>query len=245
MSRPLPPTGNLDAAAREELILKNLPLVRYIAGRIGTRLPPVMDFEDLVAAGILGLIEAVDRYDWRRGVKFETFASTRIRGAMLDALRAAGWAPRSLIQRLRQVAATQARLEQDRGQVITDEQLATALGISTEELNRIYEQAHQVSLVSLEELLSDEMHRLGDSIADPGSPDPVTNLEEQELRRSLAQALASLEEQDRLVLTLYYFEKLTLKEIGQILGVTESRVCQLRGRAVIRLRAAMFSLGWE
>lgn len=245
MSRPAPTTGNLDPAAREELILKNLSLVRYIAGRIGTKLPVVMDFEDLITAGVLGLIEAVDRYDWRRGVKFETFASTRIRGAMLDALRAAGWAPRSLVARLRQVAAAQARLEQDQGKVATDTELATALGISTDELNRIYEQAHQVSLVSLEEFLSDDTHRLGDSIADPESPDPVANLEEQELRRSLAQALASLEEQDRLVLTLYYFERLTLKEIGRILGLSESRVCQLRGRAVVRLRATMLSLGWE
>ncbi|TDA69401.1 MAG: FliA/WhiG family RNA polymerase sigma factor [Clostridia bacterium] len=244
MSRPLSPSSNPDLAAREELILKNLPLVRYIAGRMGTRLPPVMDFEDLVAAGVLGLIEAVDRYDWRRGVKFETFASTRIRGAMLDALRAAGWAPRSLVQRLRQVAAAQARLEQGQGGMVTDAQLASALGISADELNRVYEQAHQVSLVSLEEFLADDVHRLGENVADPESPDPVTILEEQELRRSLARALASMEEQDRLVLTLYYFEKLTLKEIGQILGVSESRVCQLRGRAVIRLRAAMASRGW-
>lgn len=229
-----------DTPRRQELVLKYLPLVKYHVNRLAAKPPPHLDQEDLVGYGIIGLLEAVDRYDPSRGVNFETFASQRIRGAILDALRRAHWAPRTLIEKLRRVSQVYRRLEQEQGGEVSDGAVARTMGITEAELRELMERGSQMAILSLEDFLLDqdgeEGTTRGELLADPGSPDPVGIYEQGELRRALAFALENLKEKDRLVLTLYYYEGLTLKEIGKVMGISESRVCQLHGRAILSLR---------
>ncbi|MGI9859982.1 FliA/WhiG family RNA polymerase sigma factor [Moorella naiadis] len=229
-----------DSPRRQEMVLKYLPLVKYHVNRLAVKPPRHLDQEDLVGYGIVGLLEAIDRYDPSRGVNFETFASQRIRGAIIDALRRAHWAPRTLVEKLRQASKVYRRLEQEQGGEVADGAVAAALGIPEEELRELMERGSQMALLSLEDFLLDqegeEGTTRGELLADPDSPDPVGIYEQGELHRALTVALENLKEKDRLVLTLYYYEGLTLKEIGKILGISESRVCQLHGRAVLNLR---------
>ncbi|GFN24129.1 sigma-70 family RNA polymerase sigma factor [Thermanaeromonas sp. C210] len=226
--------------ARRELALKYLPLVKYIVGRLAVKPPPFLDQEDLIGYGIVGLLEAIDRYDPSRGVNFESFAALRIRGAVLDALRRAHWAPRTLIEKLKQVSSVYRRLEQEQGVEPRDEEVAAAAGLEIGELQDLLERGAQMALISLEEFLlneeGEETVRRGEVTADPQSPEPEQRVEQEELRRALKQALGGLKERDRLILSLYYYEGLTLKEIGEVLGISESRVCQLHGRAILNLR---------
>ncbi|GEA16669.1 sigma 28 [Moorella sp. E308F] len=227
-------------AGRRELVLKYLPLVKYHVGRLAVKPPRHLDQEDLVGYGIIGLLEAIDRYDPSRGVNFESFASQRIRGAILDALRQSHWAPRTLVEKLRRVSQVYRRLEQEQGSEVSDAVVAAAAGITVDELKELLERGSQMAVLSLEDFLFDregeEGSTRGELLADPQSPDPAGRYEQEELRRALIEGLQHLNDKDRLVLTLYYYEGLTLKEIGKILGVSESRVCQLHGRAILNLR---------
>lgn len=230
-----------DPALRDRLVLHYAPLVKYVAGRVGTGLPAHVDIADLVQSGIFGLVDAIDRFEPERGLKFETYAMQRIRGAILDDLRAQDWVPRSVRSRAREVERALERLAARLQRTATDPELAEELGISVPELREVYAQLQLTSVVALDELIA--VGRGGSSLAetlpDDSVPDPGAVLDGAENRRLLAQAVSQLVERDRVVVSLYYFENLTLAEIGKVLGVTESRVCQLHTRAVLRLRSKL------
>lgn len=230
-----------DAMLRDRLLLHYAPLVKYVAGRVGTGLPPHVDIADLVQSGVFGLWEAIDRFEPERGLKFETYAMQRIRGAILDELRAQDWVPRSVRSRAREVERALERLETRLQRSATDAEVAAELRISVAELRELYAQLQLTSVVALDELMA--VGRGGTSIAetltDETAQEPGALLESVESRRLLAEAVSQLTDRDRVVVSLYYFENLTLAEIGRVLGVTESRVCQLHTRAVLRLRSKM------
>ncbi len=228
-------------ALRDRLVLHYAPLVKYVAGRVGTGLPAHVDVGDLVQSGIFGLVDAIDRFEPERGLKFETYAMQRIRGAILDDLRAQDWVPRSVRSRAREVERALERLEGRLQRTATDIEVADELGVSLPDLRDLYAQLQLTSVAALDELVA--VGRGGASLAetlpDDSVPDPGAVLDGAESRRLLAQAVSQLVERDRVVVTLYYFENLTLAEIGKVLGVTESRVCQLHTRAMLRLRTKM------
>jgi RNA polymerase sigma factor for flagellar operon FliA len=230
-----------DAALRDRLILHYSPLVKYVAGRVGTGLPAHVDIADLVQSGVFGLWDAIDRFEPERGLKFETYAMQRIRGAILDELRAQDWVPRSVRSRAREVERALERLESRLQRSATDAEVAAELGITIAELRGLYAQLQLTSVVALDELIA--VGRGGTSIAETLPDDTVEEpgalLDSAESRRLLAEAVSQLTDRDRVVVSLYYFENLTLAEIGRVLGVTESRVCQLHTRAVLRLRSKM------
>jgi RNA polymerase sigma factor FliA len=226
--------------ARERLILHYAPLVKYVAGRLGAGLPQSVEQADLVSNGMFGLMDALDKFDTAREVKFETYAIPRIRGAILDELRAMDWVPRSIRFKAREVDKAQTKLEAKLGRAPTDPEVADQLGISIEELHEVITQISLVSVMALEEVVGGdekgEQRSLLDTLADAATSDPTAGLEGQEMRGLLAAAINSLSEREKIVITLYYFEGLTLSEIGDILGVTESRICQIHTKAVGVLR---------
>lgn len=228
---------------RDRLVLHYAPLVKYVAGRVGTGLPAHVEVADLTQSGIFGLVDAIEKFEPERGLKFETYAMQRIRGAILDDLRAQDWVPRSVRGRAREVERALERLGATLRRTPTDTELADELGLSVAELSEVYAQLQLTSVVALDELAAagrGGSTPLADILEDPEALDPVALLVDQDNRRQLAEAIAHLTERDRVVVTLYYFENLTLAEIGRVLGVTESRVCQLHTRAVLRLRAKLF-----
>lgn len=226
---------------RDRLVLHYAPLVKYVAGRVGTGLPAHVEVADLIQSGIFGLVDAIEKFEPERGLKFETYAMQRIRGAILDDLRAQDWVPRSVRGRAREVERALERLGAQLRRTPTDAELAEELGLSLHELRDVYAQLQLTSVVALDELAAAGRGPtpLADILEDQEALDPVALLVDQDNRRQLAQAIAHLAERDRVVVTLYYFENLTLAEIGRVLGVTESRVCQLHTRAVLRLRAKL------
>lgn len=230
-----------DPALRDRLVLHYAPLVKYVAGRVGTGLPAHVDIGDLVQSGIFGLVDAIDRFEPERGLKFETYAMQRIRGAILDDLRAQDWVPRSVRSRAREVERALERLEARLQRTATDTEVAEELGLSVADLRELYAQLQLTSVVALDELaaVGPGGPSLAETLPDDSVPDPGAVMDGVESRRLLAQAVSQLVERDRVVVTLYYFENLTLAEIGKVLGVTESRVCQLHTRAVLRLRTKL------
>ncbi|WAL69802.1 FliA/WhiG family RNA polymerase sigma factor [Amycolatopsis cynarae] len=226
---------------RERLVLHYAPLVKYVAGRVGTGLPTHVDVGDLVQSGIFGLIDAIEKFDPERGLRFETYAMQRIRGAILDDLRSQDWVPRVVRSRLREAERALERLGARLHRTPTDVELAHELGIGLDELRDLYGQLRLTSVVALEDLVAagKDSGSLVDTLPDDGAVDPVAVLVDRDNRRQLAEAIAQLTERDRIVVSLYYFESLTLAEIGKVLGVTESRVSQLHTRAVLRLRARL------
>jgi len=230
-----------DQALRDKLVLHYAPLVKYVAGRVGTGLPAHVDVADLVQSGIFGLVDAIEKFEPERGLKFETYAMQRIRGAILDELRAQDWVPRSVRSRARDVERALERLEARLQRTATDAEVAAELGITVAELRDLYAQLHLTSVMALDELIAAGRGSasLAETLPDDRAEDPVLTLVDQDSRRQLADAIAQLSERDRVVVTLYYFENLTLAEIGKVLGVTESRVCQLHTRAVLRLRTKL------
>ena len=232
------------AAARERLILHYAPLVKYVAGRLGAGLPQSVEQADLVSNGMFGLMDALDKFDPGRAVKFETYAIPRIRGAILDELRAMDWVPRSIRFKARELDKANNELEAELKRPPTDQEVADRLGVGIPELQEMLAQISFVSVMALDEVVGSgddrgEPRSLLDTLADAASGDPTSELEGQEMRGILAAAINSLSEREKIVITLYYFEGLTLSEIGEILGVTESRICQIHTKAVGGLRKAM------
>lgn len=231
-----------DPSLRERLILQYAPLVKYVAGRVAVGLPANVDHADLVSYGIIGLIDAIEKFDISRNLKFETYAISRIRGQIIDELRAIDWIPRSVRAKAREVERAIASLEASLHRPPTDGELSAELGIGVDDLATMLSQINLVSVVALDELLSPtdgERASLVDTIQDERAPDPVMAFEGEEMRQILSQTITLLPDRERLVVTLYYFEGLTLNEIGGVLGVTESRVCQIHTKAVLDLRSKM------
>jgi len=224
---------------KHELIIAHLPLVKHLAGRLAVRLPAVIDQEDLESYGVFGLLEAVEKYNPDLGTSFKAYAYSRIKGAMIDEIRKLNWVPRTVWQKIQQLNSTREKLQKEHGDDVSGEMLAKAMGVSLPELHKLTGQANLLSLSSLDEITlgSDgEPVCLADLIRDPTSPDPLDIVEKEEGRRLLTEAISQLSDKDQLVLSLYYHEKLTLKEISKVLEVSESRVCQLHTRAIDRLR---------
>ncbi|MFT7473280.1 MAG: RNA polymerase sigma factor for flagellar operon FliA [Verrucomicrobiales bacterium] len=227
---------------RDQLIVHYSPLVKYVASRVAAGLPQNVEQADLVSYGIFGLIDAIDKFDPERGYKFETYAISRIKGAMLDELRSMDWVPRSVRTKAKRIEQANAKLEAKLGRAPSDEELAGALDITTVELETMLTKISFVGVVALDEMLSggergDSM-TLGDTIPDKGTG-PVGSFEVEEMRQLLAESINGMTEREKIVLTLYYYEGLTLAEIGQVLGVTESRVCQIHTKSVLRLRSRL------
>ena len=233
-----------DQRAREQLIVAYSPLVKYVAGRLASGLPAHVEEADLISYGLLGLMNAVERFELEREIKFETYAITRIRGAIIDELRSQDWVPRSVRSRARDIERANAKLENRLQRAPTDEEMAAALDISVEELQESLLQISTSTIAALDELWtvsdsSGDQVSLLDTLHDPGAPDPSRAVDESELKDRVADAIARLPEREKLVVALYYYENLTLREIGEVLGVTESRVSQLHTKAVLRLRSRM------
>jgi RNA polymerase sigma factor FliA len=230
-----------DMAARDQLILAYSPLVKYVAGRMGSGLPAHIEEGDLISYGLLGLISAIERFEPERNIKFETYAVSRIRGSIIDELRALDWVPRSVRSWARKVEATIARLENELMRAPSDEEIAEALGIGPDEFQDILNQISVSSVVALDEFWDvqgsgQDRVNLIDTIEDTDAPDPSRAYRIQAIKETLASAIQRLPERERIVVGLYYYEGLTLKEIGEVLGVTESRVSQLHTKAILRLR---------
>lgn len=239
---------NQDRAAWEKIVGQYASLVKHVAGRLRLLLPAHVDYDDLVGNGVFGLLTAIERFEPERGVKFETFATTRIRGAILDSLRAADWAPRSLRQREREIAQAYGTLERRFGRPATAIEVSAELGIELKELHELECQISQATFLSLDAPLKatedGEQVPLGMKIATQEG-DPIKALEETEKRELLAQAVQSLPEREQLVVSLYYYEDLNIKEIAEIIGVTESRISQLHTRSLLRLRGHLLCYSEE
>ena len=233
-----------DPQLRERLILHYSPLVKYVAGRVGVGLPPNIEQADLVSYGIFGLIDAIVKFDITRAIKFETYAISRIKGAIIDELRAIDWIPRSVRYKAREVEKAYAALESRLHRTPTEPEVAEELGISLDELHAIFSQVSFVNVIALDELLNVGGERgdklsLVDTLEDTKAEDPVQAFETEETKYLLARAINTLPEREKIVVTLYYYEGLTLAEIGQVLGVTESRICQMHTKAVLQLRGKL------
>jgi RNA polymerase sigma factor for flagellar operon FliA len=239
--------GRGDEHAREQLILNYSPLVKYVAGRLSINLPNTVETADLISYGIFGLIDAIEKYEPDRGIKFETYAIARIKGAILDELRAMDWVPRSVRARAREIERAYVKLENELRRVPSDAEVASEIGVSDKDLADIFTKLSYTSVISFDELWTaggekdDSKTSVLSSIKDDNAEDPVASFEAEEVKEILAGAIEHLPERERLVIGLYYYEGLTLKEIGQVLSVTESRVSQLHTKAVLRLRGRLRS----
>ncbi len=228
-----------DAAGREELVLRYLPLVRHVAARLAMGLPAHIDMDDLHSYGVFGLLDALEKFDPTRGVKFETYAFTRIKGAILDGLRAMDWVPASMRQRARQIEEAFGRVESRTGRSAEDREVADELGMTVEAFTRVLAEIERASLLALDELWGEEgeeEYALRDLVRDDGAIDPSQSAEWRNREEIVAKAVGGLPERERTVLTLFYYDGLTPKEIAAVLGVTVSRISQLHSRAVLRLR---------
>lgn len=216
-----------DREARDRLVVHYSPLVKFVAGRVRSGLPPAVEQADLVSDGVIGLMDALDKFDPDRGLQFQTYAVTRIRGAMVDGLRATDWVPRSVREKIREIDAAQTALERSLGRTPSDAEVAARLEMTVAELRKVYTQTAHTSVVSFETVLDDE-----------DAPRATTDLPgaDDNIPPGFLAAVRELPERDQVVVALYYWERLTLAEIGQVLGVTESRVSQLHSRATLALR---------
>jgi RNA polymerase sigma factor for flagellar operon FliA len=233
-----------DKSLRERLILHYSPLVKYVAGRVGVGLPPNIEQADLVSYGIFGLMDAIEKFDLERAIKFETYAISRIKGAIIDELRSIDWIPRSVRYKAREVEKAYAALEARLHRTPTEAEVAAELGIGLDDLHTIFSQVSFVNVVALDELLSaggekGDKLSLVDTLEDTKAEDPVAAFETEETKYLLAKAINTLPEREKIVVTLYYYEGLTLAEIGQVLGVTESRICQMHTKAVLQRRGKL------
>jgi RNA polymerase sigma factor for flagellar operon FliA len=235
-------TQTLDITDRETFVEEMIPYVKYLAHRIAVGLPASVDIEDLVHYGVLGLLDACDKFDAEKGVKFKTYAETRIRGAMLDGMRAADWVPRSVRKKRRALEEAYRKVEQNTMRPAEDEEVAEALSMNLNEFQALLTDVAGLSLGSLEELLPEGEDRgllLRYGAKTDEGRSPFTSLERNELRSILVKSIEALPDKERMVLSLYYYEELTMKEIGNVLGISESRVSQLHTKAILRIRTRL------
>jgi RNA polymerase sigma factor for flagellar operon FliA len=227
-----------DFTKRDRLIIENAPLVKYIAHRIAMRLPPQIEVDDLINSGVLGLMDAIEKFDSSKEVKFKTYAEIRIKGAILDELRAMDWIPRSIRKVINKFVDAYHELEQQLGRPAKDEEIAEQLGLKMDEFYHLLKQAAGVPLVSLDSLVDhDEKKRsILSCLEDPKSANPFGVLGLSEMKDVIAKAIDDLPEKEKQVVSLYYYDELTMKEIGKVLDLTESRVSQIHTKAVLRLR---------
>ena len=233
-----------DTRIRDQLIVRYSPLVKFVAGRVSAGLPHSIDQSDLVSYGMFGLIDAIEKFDTDRNIKFETYAITRIKGAIIDELRSIDWVPRSVRAKARAVEQAYASLEASLGRAPSDAEVAAELQISEGDLQQIFGQISYIGIVALDEVISGgggdrgESATLGDTLADRGDG-PMAAFEVEEMKQILAGAINRLGDREKIVLSLYYYENLTLAQIGKVLGVTESRVCQIHTKAIMQLRGRL------
>ena len=227
-----------DDAQREALILKFAPLVKYIADRVAMQLPSGISREDLISAGILGLNNAIDRFDSEKGVRFKTFAAYRIKGAMVDEMRRMGWASRSVIRDHQRIEEAKESLKQAWGREATDGEVADHLGVKLNDYHKMLWRTRRISLLSLDEVMPDgNTSRVTRQVSD--APSPFDALKVKELKKIIAEEISNLKEKEQIVISLYYYEELTLKEIGQVLNLTESRISQIHSQVISKFRARL------
>ncbi len=235
-----------DPRIREQLVKQYAPLVKYVAGKVAIGMPHNVEFDDLVGYGVFGLFDAIEKFDPDKHVKFKTYAVTRIRGAIFDELRSIDWVPRSVRQKAREVEETVRRLESAHGRSATDDEIAAELNISLKEFEKLMLKISGTSIMSLNEVWytgeDSDTVSIADTIESPQSLNPDIIVEKDEMKRVIVQSINELPEKEKKVLVLYYYEDLTLKEIGQVLEVTESRISQLHTKAIMRLRAKLTNL---
>ena len=228
---------------REEVIKKYSPMIKYVANRIAMRLPPHIEVDDLISVGVLGLMDAISKYDSSRGAKFKTYAEFRVRGAILDELRSMDWVPRSIRQKASQVDKVVVALQSKLSRQPEDEEVAKEMGLSLEQFHNTLNETKSIPIFSLEDLgiakESGEQQSLLDCLAGKADADPQTQIRLVELKEIIAKAIDALPEKERLMVSLYYYEELTMKEIGAVLDITESRVSQIHSKAVYRLRTKL------
>jgi RNA polymerase sigma factor for flagellar operon FliA len=229
-----------DSAERDALIAKYAPLIKTVAGRLAMKLPPHVDQDDLLSAGAMGLLDAIEKFDPEKGVAFKSYAEFRIRGSMLDELRSMDWVPRSVRKNAKRLEEAYAQVERGNMGPATDEEVAKELEIDLEAFHRLLDQTRGISMISEDELGEIISHKqvngLWEIYQDSSLSDPVAALDLVELRETVADAIRGLPQNERLVVTLYYYEELTMKEIGTVMGYTESRISQLHTKAMLRLR---------
>jgi RNA polymerase sigma factor for flagellar operon FliA len=237
---------NRDPKIREDFIKQYAPLVKYVAGKVAVGMPHNVEFDDLVGYGVFGLLDAIDKFDPGKNVKFKTYAVTRIRGAIFDELRSIDWVPRSVRQKTREIEDAIGSLEAQYGRTATDQEIAKALNMNEDEFHKTMMKISGTSILSLDDVWfsSDENDKvsIGDSIESPSSLNPDVIVEKNEIRRVIVDSISELPDKEKKILVLYYYEDLTLKEIGQVLQVTESRVSQLHTKAILRLRAKLTNI---
>jgi len=237
------PGIKLGTPEADKLIIEYSPLIKYIAHRIAMRLPPHIELDDLISSGVIGLIDAIEKYNPDKDTQFKTYAEIRIRGAILDELRSQDWVPRSVRQKASTLSNAYADLEQKLGRPADDHEVAAAMDISIEEFHELLRQAAGQAILSIEDLggvsKDGEKRDLMEVIAGTKETDPETLARLEEIRSIIAQAIDMLPEKERLVVSLYYYEELTMKEIGEVLGITESRISQIHTKCVFRLRAKL------
>jgi len=218
-----------DTELRDRLLMQYAPLVKYVAGRVRSGLPQTVDQNDLISEGVIGLMDAISKFDLERGLQFQTYAVPRIKGAIIDALRAADWVPRSARNKIKAAEQAHVELVNRLGRTPSDEEVAAELNISVADLRDLYAKVSYTNLAAVDDL----------AIADNAAPRPGEALEDEEMRHALLRAVHGLRERDRIIIALYYYEGFTLAEIGRVLQVTESRVSQLHTRATLALRALL------
>ena len=235
-----------DITRRDYFVRQYAPLVKYVAGKVAVGMPGSVEFDDLVGYGVFGLFDAIEKFDPSKHVKFKTYAVTRIRGAIFDELRSNDWVPRSIRQKAREVEDAVRRLEAALGRAATDAELAREMNLSLKEFQQLLLKISSTTVMSLNDLWhsSDDNDRISivESVESPASMNPDVIVEKNEIKRVMLEALRELPEKEQRVLVLYYYEELTLREIGEVLEVTESRVSQLHTKAIIRLRAKLTNL---
>ncbi|MFP4561780.1 MAG: RNA polymerase sigma factor WhiG [Spirochaetia bacterium] len=235
-----------DPQIRDAFVKQYAPLVKYVAGKVAIGMPHNVEFDDLVGFGVFGLFDAIEKFDPDKHVKFKTYAVTRIRGAIFDELRSIDWVPRSVRQKAREIEDTIHRLEASLGRSVSDEEIAKELNMNMDEFQKAMLKVSGTSMLSLNDVWynNDENDKISivDSIESPSSMNPDTIVEKEEIKRVIVEAINELPDKEKKVLVLYYYEDLTLKEIGQVLEVTESRISQLHTKAIMRLRAKLTNI---
>ena len=238
-------TKEINNKLRDQLISDYAPLIRFIAQRIALRLPPNIDIDDLISSGIIGLMDAIDKYDPSRDNKFRTYAEFRIRGAILDELRSQDWVPRSVRDKAKKIEKTSARLEQEHGRSVSEREVSSDMGLSLDKYHRMLARVRTVMLVPIDEVSGTrqvDQRNLLECMDNDVPKNPFISLKIKNLKQTLKENIEALPEKQKLVLSLYYYEELNLKEIGKILNVTESRVSQIHTQALDKLNSKLGSI---